>query len=81
MSVRPSAWNDPAPSGRIFMKFCLKIFRKSIERIQVSLELTRITGTLHEDLRTFTAVSRLIVRMRNVLNKGCRENQKTHFVQ
>ena len=43
--------------------------------------LTRITGTLHEELCTFMAISRLILlRMRNVSDKSCRENQNTHFV-
>ena len=40
-SVRPSvclsAWNNSAPTGRIFMKFWyLSIFRKLVEKIQVS---------------------------------------------
>ena len=26
MSVRPSAWNDPTPNGRMFMKFHICIF-------------------------------------------------------
>ena len=41
----------------------------------------RITGTLHEDQHTFLIISRLILlRMRNVSDKSCRENQNTHFV-
>jgi hypothetical protein len=40
-----------------------------------------MTGTLHEDVFTFITISRLILlRMRNVLDKSCRENQNTHFV-
>jgi hypothetical protein len=43
--------------------------------------LTRITGTLHEDHQTFFIISRLILlRMRNVSDKSCRENQNTHFM-
>jgi hypothetical protein len=34
-SVRPSAWNNSASIGRIFMK---GIFRKSVEKIQVPLK-------------------------------------------
>jgi hypothetical protein len=30
----------------------LSIFRKSVEKIQFSLNLTRITGNLHEDKHT-----------------------------
>ena len=40
-----------------------------------------ITGTLHEYLHTFMIVTRLILlRMRNVSDKPCRDNQNTHFV-
>ena len=52
------------------------LFRKSAEKVQVSLNLTRITCTLHEHVFTFITISRWILhRMRNVL-----ENQHTHFV-
>jgi len=44
--VCPSAWNNWAPTGRIFMK--CDTFRSYVEKIQVSLNLTRITGTLRE---------------------------------
>ena len=50
-------------------------------KIQVSLKPTRITGTLHEDVFTFMAVSRSVLpRMRNVLEKSYRENQNTHIM-
>jgi hypothetical protein len=64
------------------MKFDTWGFLKtSVEKSQVSISLTRITGTLHEDLCTFMIRSRLILlRMRNVPEKSCRENQNTHFV-
>ena len=43
--------------------------------------LTRITGTLHEDQHTFFIISRsVILRMRNVWNKICKENQDIRFV-
>jgi hypothetical protein len=43
--------------------------------------LTSMTGTLREDLRTFMTISRsVLLRMRNVSDKSCRENQNTHFV-
>ena len=43
--------------------------------------LTRITGTLHEDRYTFMIISHWIrLRMRNVSDKICRENQNTHFI-
>ena len=57
--------------------------------------LTRILGTLHEDLRTFTIIlgtlyedlctftiisHRILLKMRNFSEKPCRENQNTHFI-
>jgi hypothetical protein len=39
MSVRPSAWNSPVSTGRIFMKYYVwGIFLKSVEKIQLSLK-------------------------------------------
>jgi hypothetical protein len=38
-------------------------------------------GTLHEDQYTFAIISRSdLLRMRNVSDKSCRENQNTHFM-
>jgi hypothetical protein len=40
-----SAWNNSAPTGRIFMKFdTLSIFRNSVEKIRVLLKLYKNTG-------------------------------------
>jgi len=40
-----------------------------------------MTGTLHEDLRTYVTVPRrVLLRMMNISDKVCRENQSTHFV-
>ena len=42
---------------------------------------TRKTGTLHEYLRAFLIISfRILLRMRYVSGKSCRENQNTHTV-
>jgi len=45
------------------------------------MKTDRITGTLHEDLFTFiiTYLSALL-RMQNVSDRICRENQNTHFM-
>jgi hypothetical protein len=59
----------------------LSIFRKSVEQIQFHENPTRITGTLQEEQYAFfiIRVSRsVILRMRNVSDKSCRENQNTH---
>jgi hypothetical protein len=44
MHVRPSARNDSAPTGRIFMKFDVSTFRKYVETIQVSLKSDKNKG-------------------------------------
>jgi len=38
LSVRLPAWNNSAPTRRIFMTFILSIFRKYAQKIQVSLK-------------------------------------------
>jgi hypothetical protein len=56
-------------------------FRKSNEKIQVSLKSGRKKGTLHENQCIFFILSRpFLLRMRNVSDKSCRENQNTHSV-
>jgi hypothetical protein len=55
-------------------------FWKSVEKFKFTEILTTITGTLHEDLRTFMIISRWILpRMRNLSGKSCRENKITFF--
>jgi len=40
--------------------------------------LTRITSTLHEELRTFTIVPRsVLLRIGKISEKNCTENQNT----
>jgi len=60
----------------------LSIFRKSVEKIQVSLKSNKNnSGTLLEDHYTFFIVSRsVLLRMKNVSDKRCRETRKTHFM-
>ena len=48
MCVRPSAWNESAPTERISKRFDI-FLEKSVGKFQVSLNLTRLTGALHED--------------------------------
>jgi hypothetical protein len=43
--------------------------------------MTRITGTLHDYLNAFMVITRLIlISMRNVSDKLCRENQNQLFM-
>ena len=45
------------------------------------IDLSRIAGTLLEDLCVFMIISRwILLGMRNVSDKSCRENQNTHFM-
>jgi len=60
MSVRLSAWNKSAPTGRIFMKFYTRtrVFFENVSRkFKFDSNLTRITGTLHEYLQIFMTMS------------------------
>jgi hypothetical protein len=75
--VPPSAWNNSAPTGQIFMKFdVLEFFENMSRKFKVHLNLTRITSILHEDVCTFVKISRwILLTMTNVSDKLCRENQ------
>jgi hypothetical protein len=44
LSVRLSAWNNSAPTGRILMKLDIEPFRKSVENIQVTLKSYKNNG-------------------------------------
>jgi hypothetical protein len=57
-------------------------FLENLSRISTChWNLTRIKGTLHKDVFTFITISRwIILRMRNGLDKICRENKNTHFM-
>jgi len=39
-----------------------------------------ITGTLHDYLCKFIISHSILPRMRNVLDRSCKENQNTHFI-
>jgi len=60
----------------------LSVFFENLSRkFKFNYNLKRITGTSHEDQCKFLITSRLILlRIRNVSDKICRENQDTHFV-
>ena len=82
LSVCQSAWNNSAPTRRILVGFYTwRFFENMSIKIQVSLKLTRITGTLHEDLCTHMIISQSILfKIRNVSHKRCRENQNTRLM-
>jgi hypothetical protein len=55
-----SARNILAFTGRIFIKFDIRafFFRKSVDKIQVSLKSDKNNGFLHEDISIFLTISR-----------------------
>jgi len=58
----------------------LRIFRKSVHKIKFSLK-SDMNKRWNEDQYTFLIISRsFLLRMRNVWDKSCIENQNTHFV-
>jgi hypothetical protein len=79
MSVRPSAWNNSATTGRISMKFGIQVFFDRLSRIvQVSLKSDK--NAIHEDLDTFVLIFRWnILRIRNISEKVV-EKIKTHML-
>jgi hypothetical protein len=82
LSVRPSTRNNSAPTGRIFMKLYILLFcGKESKQFKFRQNLTRITVTLREDQYKYLFRSRsALLRIRNVSDKRCRENQTTRFV-
>jgi hypothetical protein len=62
--------------------WCSSIFFENLWRkFKFHENLTRITGTSHYDQCPFMIISHsVLLRMRNVSDKGCRENQNTHFM-
>jgi len=64
------------------MKFDVSVFIENLLRKFKSHEnLTRITGTAHEDQYTFFITSRSVLpRTRCVSDECCRGSRNTHFV-
>jgi hypothetical protein len=53
---------------------------KSFEKMQVLLKSDKNNEHLHEVHCTFLIIAHLLLRMRNVADKSCRENRNTQFV-
>jgi hypothetical protein len=77
-----SVWNNSVPTGPSFIKFYIWVFFEKLSRkFKFHSNLTRITGTLHEDYCTFLSISRsVLLWMRNVSDKGFRGTQNTNFM-
>jgi hypothetical protein len=69
--------HSPPPTRRSDI---LRLLESPSRKFKFNVNLTRITGTLHEYLCTFMVLSLGIhLRMRNLGDKSCRENHNTRF--
>jgi hypothetical protein len=80
MSVHVSTWNYSAPTRRFFMKFYIWVFFEKLSRkLKFGENLTRVTGTLLEDVCTFmTICCWILLKMKNFSNVI--ETIKTHIL-
>jgi hypothetical protein len=82
MSVSPSAWNNSVSDGQILMKLILEGFSILSREFMFHQNLTRITDTLCNDLCAVVIQCRcILLRMINVSDKSCSENQNNFYVQ
>jgi hypothetical protein len=59
----------------------LSIFRKSVQKIQVLLKYDKNNGYFTWRPIYILTISRwILLRVKNVSDKSCRENQNTHFI-
>ena len=81
MSVRPHG-TTPLPLDGFSWNLILDYFFENLsKKFRVHYSFTRITLTLHKDKYIFLIISRsVLLRMRNVSDKSCTENQNTHFM-
>ena len=81
VSVRPSVHLEQFGSHEAdFHKIWhLSSFRKSVEKIQVSLQYEKNNGHFTW-ISTYIYDSIALLSMRHFLDKGCSENQNTHFI-
>jgi len=84
LSVRPSVCLHETtrfPQDGFFMKFDnWGFFENMLRKFKFQSNLTRITGTLYEELCTFVIPSRWTpLRMRSISDKSCRENQNIYL--
>ena len=81
MSVRLSAWNNSAPTGRIFMKFDTSVVFENVSRkLKFYENRTMITGTLHEEQYIYLIISRsFLLRVSMFQTKVVEEIKNTHF--
>jgi hypothetical protein len=59
---------------------CFFFLRKSVEKIEVSLDSDKNKGTLHDNQYTYLISRSVLPRMWNVSDKSCSEYQNAHFI-
>jgi len=70
------------PRDGFSLNFVFEYFSTFGREIQVAFKYERITGSLHEGQYTFMVMScRILLRMKLVSDKSCREKQNTFYVQ
>jgi hypothetical protein len=80
-SVCPSAWNNSAPAGRIFMKFDFWGFFETLSRkYKLDSSMTRITDTLHEYICTLRSCIAELFLEREMFRRNVVEKTKTHIL-
>jgi len=64
------------------MKFYICVFFENLSsKFKFQYNLTRLTGTVHEDQYIFSIVYRsVLLKMRYVLCKNCKGNHSIHFI-
>ena len=83
MSVRPSARNISAPNGQLFTPSDTEHFSKICRKIQVSLKSAKNNGNFtwrRTNIYDSTVSRRILLRVRNVSDKRCIENENTYFM-
>jgi len=80
VSLCPSAWNSLASTRQIFMKFGIWGFFEHMSRdFKFHWNMSK-WGVLCVKTYSCMILSWIVLRMRNVLDKSCRGNQKSHFI-
>jgi hypothetical protein len=79
-SVRPHG-TTRLPLDEFSLNLIFEYFSKICGKNSSALKCDKHNGTIHEDLCAFMITSRwILLRMRNVSDKICRENENTHFM-
>jgi hypothetical protein len=81
LSFRPSARNNWAHTGRVFLRSDIsRFFWEFVKKTQVLLKCKMSNGNLQEDQYIFSIIFRSVfLRVKNVSDTHCRENPNTRL--